>query len=323
MLPPHLKSKVFLAPMAGITDAPLRRLVHSFGGGNIISEMVAINAIQRHNAKTYRIADVSDEPYPVTVQLVGNSPLMFAQTIPLIEELGAAGIDINMGCPVKKIVNNQSGSYLMKDVAQAKDIIRAARKATHLPLSIKFRKGWDINSINAVEFAKMCEDNGADYITIHGRTRSDMYSGVADWDIIAAVKSAVKIPVVGNGDITSPQKAQQMIAYTGVDGVMIGRGCLGRPWLIAQTDAFLQNGVEPVEFSIVAIKDVMLKHITSLCEYYGERVALGLARKYVCWYCKGLHNACRFREKFVRITNHQAALAAIEEYFSECQKEIS
>lgn len=321
MLPPHLKSKVFLAPMAGITDEPMRRLVHSFGGGNIVSEMVAINAIQHKNAKTYRIADVRSEPYPVTVQLVGNDAKLFAEVIPLISELGAAGIDINMGCPVKKIIGNQSGSYLMKDILRAQSIIKAARKATTLPLSVKFRKGWDNNNINAIEFAKMCEESGADYITIHGRTRSDMYSGIADWDIIAAVKSAVKIPVIGNGDVTSPHKAKEMLEYTNVDGVMIGRACLGHPWLIAQTDEFLQKGISPQEMTTNQIKETMLRHITALCEYYGQRVALGLARKYVCWYCKGLRGACRFREKFVTITDLAEALSAINEYFILCQKE--
>lgn len=321
MLPPHLKSKVFLAPMAGITDEPMRQLVHSFGGGNITSEMVAINAIQRKNAKTFRIADVRGEAYPVTVQLVGNDAALFAEVVPLIEELGAAGIDINMGCPVKKIVSNQSGSYLMKDILRAQAILKAIRRASSLPLSVKFRKGWDNNTVNAIEFAKMCEDNGADYITIHGRTRSDMYSGIADWDIIAEVKSAVKIPVVGNGDITSPQKAQEMLDYTKADGIMIGRACLGRPWLIAQTDAFLNTGCLPQEISVEQIKEVMLRHISSLCEYYGQRIALGLARKYVCWYCKGLRGACRFREKFVTINNFNEALTAINEYFVLCQKE--
>ncbi len=319
----HLSSKVFLAPMAGITDAPLRRLVHSFGGGNITSEMVAINAINHKNAKTYRIADVRAEPYPVTVQLVGNDPKMFADVIPLIEELGAAGIDINMGCPVKKIVNNRSGSYLMKDIILAADIVAFARRSTSLPLSVKFRKGWDNNSVNATEFAKMCEENGADYITVHGRTRSDMYSGIADWDIIAEVKSQVKIPVIGNGDVTTPQKAQELLDYTQADGVMIGRGCLGRPWLVAQADAFIEHKTAPIEFTVTQIKEVMLKHLSSLCEYYGEKTALPLARKYVCWYCKGLRGACRFREKFVTVTTLSDGLRAIDEYFALCQKELN
>ena len=209
-----LRSKVFMAPMAGITDKPLRKLVSGIGEGNMVSEMVAINAIQRKNPKTYRIADVKDENYPVIVQLVGGNPELFREAAQLVEELGAYSIDINMGCPVKKIVNNNSGSALMKDLPLASRIIEETVKATKLKVSVKFRKGWDNNHVNAVEFAKMCEESGASYITIHGRTRSDFYSGSADWDIIRQVKDAVKIPVVGNGDITSAYDAKKMIEYT-------------------------------------------------------------------------------------------------------------
>lgn len=310
-----LKSKVFLAPMAGITDKPMRQLVHSFGGGNIVSEMVAINALSRKNPKTYRIADVRDENYPVIVQLVGGVPDLFADSVKFAEELGAYSIDINMGCPVKKIVNNKSGSYLMKDISLAADIIKTVKKNTNLPVSVKFRKGWDNNSVNAVEFAKMCEDCGASYITIHGRTRSDFYSGSADWDIIAEVKQAVKIPVVGNGDIDSPKKAKDMIDYTGVDGVMIGRATLGNPWLISQIHNYLEKGIEPENITINIVKETLINHIKKLQEYYGDRLALGLSRKYVCWYCKNLRDARKFRETYVRIDNMEQAMAEIDKFF--------
>ncbi len=310
-----LKSKVFLAPMAGITDKPMRQLVHSLGGGNIVSEMVAINALSRKNPKTYRVADVRDENYPVIVQLVGGIPDLFANSAKFAEELGAYSIDINMGCPVKKIVNNKSGSYLMKDVSLAADIIKKVKENTNLPVSVKFRKGWDNNSVNAVEFAKMCEDCGASYITIHGRTRSDFYSGSADWDIIAEVKQAVKIPVVGNGDIDSPKKAKDMIDYTGVDGVMIGRATLGNPWLISQIHNYLEKGIEPENITINIVKETLINHIKKLQEYYGDRLALGLSRKYVCWYCKNLRDARKFRETYVRIDNMEQAMAEIDKFF--------
>ena len=310
------ESKVFLAPMAGITDKPLRRLVHSFGGGNIVSEMVAINALSRKNPKTYRIADVRDEDYPVAVQLVGYDVKLFAEAAKLAEELGACSLDINMGCPVKKIIASKSGSYLMTDVRQASQIIETIKKAVSLPVSVKFRKGWDHNHINAVDFAKMCEDSGASYLTVHGRTRSDFYSGEADWDIIAEVKQNVKIPVVGNGDVDSPQKAKEMLEYTNADGVMIGRATLGRPWLVAQTHAYLEHGILPERIGIEVIKQSLLQHINALVAYYGEKLALGLSRKYVCWYCRNLRDARHFREVYVRIDNMPQALEAIDEFFT-------
>ena len=316
-----LKSKVFLAPMAGITDKPMRQLVSSFGGGNIVSEMVAINALSRKNSKTYRIADVRDEKYPVVVQLVGSDPSLFEDATKLAEELGAYSIDINMGCPVKKIVANDSGSYLMKDMKLAAEIIKVAKKATNLPVSVKFRKGWDHNSINAVEFAKMCEDCGAGYITVHGRTRSDFYSGVADWDIIAEVKNAVKIPVVGNGDVDSPQRAEEMIKYTGVDAVMVGRAALGRPWLISQIHDYLETNKYTDDITLGEIKKTLLAHVAGLRDYYGDKLALGLSRKYVCWYCKNLRDARKFRERYVHINNMDDALAEIDNFFEKCEFE--
>ena len=322
MIAKGFDSKVFLAPMAGITDKPMRKLVHSFGKGNIVSEMVAINALSRRNPKTYRIADVRDEDYPVAVQLVGNDPKLFAESVKLIEELGASSVDINMGCPVKKIVANRSGAYLMKDMTLAAEIIKAVRNSTALPLSVKFRKGWDNQNVNAVQFAKMCEDCGADYLTIHGRTKTEMYSGKADWDIIAEVKQAVGIPVVGNGDIDSPYKAREMLDYTKVDAVMVGRAALGRPWLISQIHNYLEKGVEPKGVDIGKIKNTLLKHIEGLEEYYGEKLALALSRKYVCWYCKNLREARKFREKYVRIGNLEQAVAEIENFFIQDNLDI-
>ena len=317
-----LRSKVFMAPMAGITDKPLRKLVSGIGEGNMVSEMVAINAIQRKNPKTYRIADVKDENYPVIVQLVGGNPELFREAAQLVEELGAYSIDINMGCPVKKIVNNNSGSALMKDLPLASRIIEETVKATKLKVSVKFRKGWDNNHVNAVEFAKMCEESGASYITIHGRTRSDFYSGSADWDIIRQVKGAVKIPVVGNGDITSAYDAKKMIEETGVDGVMIGRSGLGNPWLISQTHKYLTSGTEPSPIPVSEIKSFMLKHIEALREYYGAEMGLAISRKFVCWYCKNLRDAKRFREIYTKINDYQQALEAIDNYFDSFKEEV-
>jgi len=312
----NLDSQVFLAPMAGITDKPMRKLVHSFGGGNIVSEMVAINALERKNPKTTRIADVRDEPYPVIVQLVGYDDAMFADSAKLAADLGAYSIDINMGCPVKKIVNNNSGAYLSKDIIQAAKIISSVVKATPLKVSVKFRLGWDHEHINAVEFAKMCQDSGASYITVHGRTRSDFYSGVADWNTIAEVKASVKIPVVGNGDIVDGPSASAMIEQTNVDAVMVGRATLGAPWLISQIDNYLKQQTISSSVSIAQIKSTLLTHIKELRDYYGDRTALALSRKYVCWYCKGLRDAKRFREQYVKTSDFNTAFGVIDDYFN-------
>lgn len=314
-----LPKQVFLAPMAGITDKPMRRMVHAKSGGDValISEMVAINALSRKNAKTYRIADVRDEPYPVIVQLVGADEVLFADAAQLAAELGAAGIDINMGCPVRKIITGGAGSALMKNPEQAAKIIKSVKNAVKLPVSVKFRKGWDNNSVNATDFAKMCEASGAEFITVHGRTRAQGYSGTADWNIIKEVKSAVKIPVVGNGDVTSPQSAAEMIKQTGCDGVMIGRAALGAPWLTGEIATYLKNGSLPQKQPAQEVKNTLLEHISLLTEYYGEKLALALSRKYVCWYSKNFRDAKRFRENYMKINDYQAAVAEINAYFDQ------
>ena len=310
-------SSVFMAPMAGITDQPFRRIVRSFGAGNMISEMVAVNALQRKNPKSWKIADVRDENYPVTVQLVGNSPELFAEAAKFVSELGAAAIDINMGCPVKKIVNNNSGSALLKDEVLASKIIETTVKATPLKVSVKFRKGWDNEHINAVSFAKMCEQSGAEHITVHGRTRAQGYSGIADWNIIGEVKANVKIPVVGNGDIDTPEVALEKMKQTNVDGIMVGRALLGKPWLLNCIHCKIHQLSEPQRPNVAKIRDILLQHLNLLVEYYGEFGGLSVSRKHIGWYVKGLYEAKRFREEYTKITELSVAQNLINEYFSK------
>ncbi len=319
----NLKSNVFLAPMAGITDAPMRQIVHKKCKDkvNIVSEMVAINALSRKNEKTYKIADVRNEPYPVIVQLVGHAPALFSEAAELVQELGAAAIDINMGCPVKKIITSGAGSSLMRDIKTAAEIITTVKKTTKLNVSVKFRKGWDESTANAVDFAKMCQDCGASYITIHGRTRAQGYSGVADWDMIANVKKAVNIPVIGNGDIVSCESAKEMIEKTGCDGVMIGRAALGNPWLLGQIYDYLEDKKEASKILITEILNTILEHIKLLKEHYDEKLAVALSRKYVCWYSKGFYDAKRFRENYMKISDYKTAIEEIKRYFSTAQRE--
>ena len=292
-----LKSNVFLAPMAGITDRPFRKAVAATGTANLYSEMVAVNAINRKNAKTYRIADVREEPYPVIVQLVGNDPLLFAEAAKLAADLGAYSIDINMGCPVKKIVANDSGAALMKDLTRASKIIESTVRATSLKVSVKFRKGWDNALINAPQFAKMCEDSGASFVTVHGRTRAQGYSGAADWDIIRQVKETISIPVIGNGDVTSPQKAEELVRQTGCDGIMIARGAEGNPWIFSEMIAYEETGVVPPRPDKDAVREMMLRHARLQLQYKGEYCGIREMRKHVAWYTKGLKGAARLREK--------------------------
>lgn len=309
-------SPVFLAPMAGVTDRPFRQILTACGKGNMYAEMAAINALQRKNPKSWQIADVRPENYPVVVQLVGNDAGLFAEAAKLVADLGARSLDINMGCPVKKIVNNESGSALMKDMPRAAKIIEAVVKATPLSVSVKFRKGWDNEHINAVPFAKMCEENGASYITIHGRTRAQGYSGEADWNIIKAVKESVKIPVIGNGDIDSPQKARQRMQESGVDGVMIGRAVLGNPWLLNQAHEYLLHGTLPAEPTVWQIKEILLKHLRLLMEYYGEKAGIAVSRKHVGWYVRSLYEAKKFREQYTKLTDFETAEKLINDYFA-------
>lgn len=314
----NLPGKVFLAPMAGLTDFPMRQTVYEFGAQDVvfISEMMAVNALSRKNPRTYRMADVRAEKYPVIVQLEGREPDLFVQAAQFAADLGAAGIDLNMGCPVRKVVSSGAGAALMKEPLLASKIIESVVSAVKLPVSVKFRKGWDNATSDTAAFARMCAESGARFITIHGRTKAQGYAGKADWQCIRDAKSAVQIPVVGNGDVTDAFSARQMFEKTGADAVMVGRAALGAPWVLGQIAASLKGKTFQLP-TAQQIKQILLYHIDLLRRFYGDALALPLSRKFVCWYSKNFRDAKRFREDYMKLDTFEKALAKIEIFFEE------
>ena len=322
----EIKNPVILAPQAGITDLPFRNLVSSFGGTDFstsltVSEMVPsasqVYLLNRKkgNDKIKRLYEHYDSNSLTSVQIFGNDPVVMAESAKINEELGADIIDINMGCPVNKIVKNGCGSDLLRNPKLASDIIKSVVSAVKIPVSVKIRTGWDSEHKNAPDFAKMIEDSGASMLAIHGRTRSQLYSGHVDLDTIKKVKSSVSIPVIGNGDIFTVEDAKNMLEYTGVDGVMVGRGIYGAPWFLYHIIYFLKTGKKLPEPSISEKKDILLKHIFAMIEYYGEKTGMFNARKHIAWYSKGLRNSAEFRNFVNNSENINEVYDFIEKLF--------
>ncbi|WIM06891.1 MAG: tRNA dihydrouridine synthase DusB [Candidatus Nitricoxidivorans perseverans] len=316
-----LRNNLFVAPMAGVTDRPFRQLCKRLGAGLAVSEMVTSNSLLYGSAKTRRRADHEGEGNdgaPVAVQIAGSDPAMLAQAARYNVERGAKIIDINMGCPAKKVCNVMAGSALMKDEALVARICEAVVNAVpETPVTLKFRTGWNRENRNAPAVARIAEESGIRAVAIHGRTRADQYMGEAEYDTIALVKSRAKIPVIANGDIATPQKAKFVLDYTKADGLMIGRAAQGRPWLFREIEHYLATGAVLPALTFAEIHAILRRHLADLYDFYGEETGAKIARKHISWYTKGIAGAARFRHAMNQMTTVDAQLAATDEFFLE------
>ena len=310
-----------LAPMAGVADRAFRELCKGYGAAYVITEMVSSKGLTMQDKKSKELLLISDIEHPAGAQIFGDTPETMALAAKKALEFDPDFIDINMGCPAPKIAGNGAGSALMKKPKLAGEIVKAVREVVDLPLSVKMRIGWDENSINCVELAKICEANGADAITVHGRTKVQMYSPPVDLKPIAEVKKAVNIPVIGNGDIVDGKSAEIMLNETGCDFLMVGRGALGAPWVFSEINAYLKKGEILPEPDIEEKMEVMLRHIRTLCEYKGEYVGMREARKHAAWYIKGMRGAAEFRREIGGL-EHIEQLEDIAQKIKICCKSL-
>lgn len=314
--PIKIEDPVFLAPMSGVTDQPFRRIVKRYGAGLVFSEMIASRLMLEKGASSLKSNTDYSEEFPIAVQLAGCEPDIMAEAAKINVDRGAAIIDINFGCPVKKIVNNYAGSALMRDEILAARIMEQTVRGVNVPVTVKMRLGWDENSLNAPKLAKIAEDVGIKMITVHGRTRNQMYKGTADWNAIRAVKNAVKIPVIVNGDILSPEDAAHAREKSGADGVMIGRGTYGKPWLVRQTMDYFRHGKVSRGPDISELSELVQEHYDAMLEYYGTHQGIAIGRKHLSWYCASLRNANELRVKINKMNDPEHVKQALKDFFS-------
>lgn len=291
-----LENNVILAPMAGVTDLPFRLLCKEQGAGLLCMEMVSAKAIHYHNKNTEALLEIHPQEQPVSLQIFGSEPDIMAETAKRIEERPFAFLDVNMGCPVPKVVNNHEGSALMKEPKLVAEIITALVKAIDKPVTVKIRKGFDDEHVNAVEIAKIAEACGASAVAVHGRTREQYYSGKADWDIIRQVKEAVKIPVIGNGDVTDVFSAKKLVEETGCDGIMIGRASQGNPWIFREITQYVDTGIAPERPSLEEVRETIMRHAKLQLQYKGEYVGIREMRKHIAWYTTGYPHSAKLRQ---------------------------
>ncbi len=315
--PYQLKNNLIVAPMAGVTDRPFRQLCKRMGAGMAVSEMVTSNSLLYGSAKTLRRANHDGEVEPIAVQIAGADPEMLAEAARYNLDQGAQIIDINMGCPAKKVCNVMAGSALLQDEKLVARILETVVSAVNVPVTLKIRTGWSRDNRNALNIARIAEASGIQSLAIHGRTRACGYSGEAEYDTIAAVKAHIGIPVVANGDITTPEKARYVLDHTGADAVMIGRAAMGRPWIFREIWHYLQTGRHLPPPEVGEIHRVLIAHLHDLYGFYGEYTGLRMARKHISWYTKGLAGSASFRHAMNQLSTVAEQIAAVEQFFGE------
>ncbi len=314
----ELKNKVFLSPMAGVTDLPFRLICKEQDCGMLYTEMINAKALCYDDENTKKMLKMEEEEHPVAVQIFGSDPEYMGRAAQIMNQYSNEILDINMGCPAPKVVKNGDGSALMKNPKLAEEVLKAVVKNSEKPVTLKIRKGWDDESVNAVEIAKIAESCGISALAIHGRTREQYYSGKADWDIITKIKESISIPVIGNGDVFSVEDAKRMLEQTNCDAIMIGRGAQGNPWIFKRINHYIQTGEILPEPTLEEKLNVAKKHLRLAVEEHGEYIAVREMRKHIAWYLKGLRNSARVRDEINKIEKYEEVVTKLDNYMQDC-----